>query len=224
METNGIQDFVIKIVTDYEYLIYLIILAWTFVEGETVVLVTGALIAGQNEYGLSIHLLVLVAFLGSFAGDQTYYYIGRRYGTALLKKWPRFQKKIDWAFRMVRTHETLFILTFRFLYGVRNFSPFVIGISGVPWIKFLCLNFIAALIWANSFAWGGYFLGTMLEGWLGTHKGWILLGFIGCLALCGCLNALRNRCIARRLKREEEQKQKAEDLSPSSDSRPPSDK
>ena len=223
METNGIQDFVIRIVTDYEYLIYLIILAWTFVEGETVVLVTGALISGQNEYGLNIHLLVLVAFLGSFAGDQTYYYIGRRYGSALLKKWPRFQKKIDWAFKMVRSQETLFILTFRFLYGVRNFSPFVIGISGVPWIKFLCLNFIAALLWANSFAWGGYFLGTMLEGWLGEHKGWILLGFIVFLALFGCLNALRNRYIARKLKREEEQKQEAATLTPSSTPLPSSD-
>ncbi len=209
MEDNGIHNFVVRIITDYEYLIYLVILAWTFVEGETVVLITGALIAGQNEYGLNIHLLVLVAFLGSFAGDQTYYYIGRRYGTALLGKWPRFKNKIDWAFKMVRSQETLFILTFRFLYGVRNFSPFVIGISGVPWIKFLCLNFIAALIWALSFAWGGYFLGTMLEGWLGEHKGYILLGFIGILALFGCLKALHNRYVAKRERKKEEEEAQA---------------
>ncbi len=201
MDGNSIHDFVVRFIAEYDYLIYLLILAWTFVEGETVVLVAGALISSQGDSGLNIHLLVLVAFLGSFAGDQTYYYIGRRYGTALLKRWPRFEKKIDWAFKMVRSQETLFILTFRFLYGVRNFSPFVIGISGVPWPKFLALNCIAALIWALSFAWGGYFLGTMLEGWLGEHKGYILLGFVCVLVVFGTLNAIRNRYLARREKK-----------------------
>jgi membrane protein DedA with SNARE-associated domain len=145
---------------------------------------------------------MFVAFLGSFCGDQTYYYIGRRYGTPLLKRWPTLTRRVEWAFKMVRTHETLFILSFRFIYGVRNISPFVIGMAGVGRLKFFILNMIAALAWANTFAWGGYFLGRALEDWLGTHKLWVLGGFVLLLVLFGVISTLNQRRKARKLERE----------------------
>jgi membrane protein DedA with SNARE-associated domain len=33
------------------------------------------------------------------------------------------------------------------------------GMSELSWPRFATLNFIAAFLWANSFAWGGYALG-----------------------------------------------------------------
>lgn len=165
------------ILTDYSYLLYPAILIWTFVEGETVVLIAG-IIASEGRYNINVELIALAAFCGSFAGDQLYYYIGRRYGTPLLNRWPTMGSKIDWAFELVKTHPTLFILSFRFIYGIRNIAPFVIGIAGVPRLRYVALNAIAALIWAHSFAWGGYFLGRVLEDWLGDHKWKILGGFV----------------------------------------------
>jgi membrane protein DedA with SNARE-associated domain len=159
------------------YLLYPIILLWTFIEGETVVIVTGVL-ATNPKYNISVELLALFAFTGSFMGDQLYYYIGRRYGTPLLKRWPTLTPKIDWAFQLLKAHPTLFILSFRFIYGVRNVSPFIIGIAGVPRLRYFVLNFIAAQIWAHSFAWGGYLLGKKLEDWLGENRWYILGGFV----------------------------------------------
>lgn len=180
------------ILTEYSYLLYPTILIWTFVEGETVVLIAG-IIASEGSYNINVELIALAAFCGSFAGDQLYYYIGRRYGTPLLNRWPTMGSKIDWAFELVKTHPTLFILSFRFIYGVRNIAPFVIGIAGVSRLRYILLNAIAALIWAHSFAWGGYFLGRVLEDWLGDHK-WKILGvFVLVIAAIAVYGYLRQK-------------------------------
>lgn len=180
---------------------YLGILAWTFLEGETVVIVAGVL---SSQGLMNVWLVFVTALFGSFCGDQMYYYIGRRYGTPLLERWPTMRGKIDWAFRLVRKNETLFILSFRFIYGVRNVSPFVIGISGVPRLRFFILNFIAATIWAASFSFGGYYLGHALEGFLGEYKFHALGGFVAIAMGFGLYSWLRNRRQIRKLAAEQE--------------------
>lgn len=187
------EDVLHTVLTQYGYLLYPVILLLTFIEGETVVILTGA-IAQDSRYDISVELLALCAFAGSFMGDQLYYYIGRRYGAPLLNRWPTLEKKIEWAFELVKSHPTLFILSFRFIYGIRNIAPFVIGISGVSRVRYFVLNFIAAMIWAHSFAWGGYWLGHALEQWLGDNKWMMLGGFVllaGAIAAWGYFNQKR---------------------------------
>lgn len=193
----SLEEFLQNVLTNYGYLLYLVILGWTFLEGETVVLITGA-IASEGIYDINIELVALCACMGSFLGDQLYYYIGRLYGTPLLARWPSLTKRIEWAFRLVRTHETLFILSFRFIYGIRNVSPFVVGMAGVPRLRFAILNMIAALIWAHVFAWGGFLLGRALEQFLGDHKLDVLLGFVGIILLIAGLGRIRQWVMNRR--------------------------
>lgn len=175
---------------------YLGIIAWTFLEGETVVIVAGIL-ASQGL--LDVWLVMLSGTCGSFCGDQLYYYIGRKYGTPLLARWPTMRRKIDWAFRLLRRHETGFILSFRFIYGIRNISPFVIGISGVQRLRFALLNLIAAVIWGAAFSFGGFFLGHALENYLGQYKFHALGIFVALVASIGLYSWLRNRRQLRRL-------------------------
>jgi membrane protein DedA with SNARE-associated domain len=188
----SLEQWIVDFANSYGPLIYLVILVWTFLEGETVVLLTGALISGGAVH-LSVWLLALFAFLGSFGGDQSWYYIGRTYGTPLLKRWPTMANKVEWAFSLLRKQETIFILGFRFIYGLRNVSPFIIGMTGVPRIKFVLLNFIAAAVWANTFAWGGYSLGKVLEIYLGESSQ-IVLAAIVIVGVCATLvNWVRRR-------------------------------
>ena len=157
---------------------YAAIVCLTFLEGETIVILAG--IAAYQGY-MNIYLVAAAAFAGSFSGDQLYFTLGRRYGSPLLDRWPEMSKKIDWAFDLVRRYETLYILSFRFVYGVRNVSPFVFGISGVSRLKFILLNSIAAAAWASAFAAGGFFFGHALEKALGEHqtKGLMILAGVG---------------------------------------------
>ena len=184
------EDSLLHFIRDHHLWTYPIILLWTFVEGETIVILCAA---ASMELGIPVELLALTAFLGSFLGDQTYYNIGRRYGAPLLMRWPKFEERIDWAFQLVKDHPTAFILSFRFIYGIRNLAPFVIGISGVPRMKYLVLNLIAAMIWAHSFAWGGRWVGRELEIWLGPSK-WVALGAFFVLALAvGIVGYMRRK-------------------------------
>ena len=184
------EDTLIQFIRDHHLWTYPIILLWTFIEGETIVILCAAT---ANELGIPIELLALTAFCGSFLGDQTYYAIGRQYGTPLLARWPKLEDKIEWAFDLVKHNPVTFILSFRFIYGVRNFAPFVIGIADIPRIQFLTLNFIAAMIWAHSFAWGGYYLGKTMDLYLGEAKWAILAGFVALILLVVGINAVRQR-------------------------------
>src|SRR5665213_3430258 len=148
---------------------YLVTFAWTFVEGESFVLFAG-FAAAQGL--VSAPLLLAAAWLGSFCGDQCYFWIGRTFGLKLLARRPNWRARIDRVLGLLRRYDIGFILTFRFIYGVRNFSSFAIGISGVPWPRFMFFNLIAAGVWAVVFVGAGYVSGRAAERALGhyAHK------------------------------------------------------
>ncbi|TXC71758.1 DedA family protein [Sphingomonas ginsenosidivorax] len=150
-------------------------------EGETSV-VTGGLLAHQ-------HLLPLVgtgvaAATGSFAADQLFFFIGRRYrDTARIRRMiekPAFAKALGTLDR----HPTAFILGFRFLYGLRTISPIAIGTSHVPARTFVALNAVSAIVWAVLFTGIGYLFGDQVLELLGGNK------LVGIAILIGVVAAI----------------------------------
>src|ERR1700675_475323 len=144
---------------------YSIVFLWTFLEGETVVIFAGFAAAQGLVDPLG---LLVAAWLGSFAGDQVYFLIARNCGVKLLDRFPRWRHGVDGALRWLERYDAGFILSFRFIYGVRNFSSFALGLSAVRWEQFLWLNFTAAGLWAASFVAVGYFLGHAFRAMLGV--------------------------------------------------------
>ena len=179
------EQWIVNLTNNYGELAYLVILVWTFLEGETIVLLTAAAISG-GIVNLNIFTVLLVSFLGSFSGDQLWFAVGRRYGAGVLARWPAMEEKTSCVFRLLERHNDLFILTFRFIYGLRNISPFAIGMTQVSRKRFLALNAVAAVTWANAFVWGGYFLGRALENYMGQASQ-MVLGVIVLAMLAGWL-------------------------------------
>jgi membrane protein DedA with SNARE-associated domain len=128
---------------------YLALFVGTFLEGETV-LVLGGFFAHRGY--LVLEWVIVSAFIGTYVGDQLFYYIGRWRGGAILAKRPHWQ-----------CHQVLVILGFRFLYGVRTVTPFVIGMSGVRPLRYLILNGLGALVWAIAVGLLGYALGETVQ-------------------------------------------------------------
>jgi membrane protein DedA with SNARE-associated domain len=143
---------------------YPAIMAGTFLEGETVVIVAGYL---ASRHYLALGWVMICAFIGTWIGDSVYFFIGRRWGAKLLEKHPKWRPGAERALRLLRRHHTVFILCFRFIYGIRTVSPFAIGMSGVSPMRFLLLNMCASVMWAAIFASGGFMLGSVLERMLG---------------------------------------------------------
>ncbi len=153
-----------QLIADYGDFVYAITFVWTFLEGETFVIFAG--FAAQQDL-LSLPGIIAAAWAGSFAGDQFYFFMGRHFGPRLLNRFPRARPGVEAALDWLRRYNTAFILSFRFIYGVRTFSSFAIGMAGVPPLRFLVLNFVAAGVWATSFAVTGYVLGNAFEAILG---------------------------------------------------------
>ena len=181
-----------QLVNDYGAWIYALIFAWTFFEGETFVLFAG--LAASKGY-LDWGGVFFAAWLGSFAGDQLYFWIGRRWGTTLLGRVPRWQSSVQSSLQWLKRYDTWFILSFRFIYGVRNFASFAMGMSGLAPARFASLNLAAAFIWALTFSGFGFVFGRVFKHMLTDVAqifSFVTLGiFIAAVALGGYLHRRR---------------------------------
>lgn len=147
-----------------EYLIatygYWALLAGTFLEGETVLILAG--FAAHRGY-LQLPWVILIAFMGAFAGDQFYFFLGRWKGQAFLQARPAWQGRVARVNRLIERYHTPIILSCRFLYGLRLAFPFAIGMSRVAALRFVLLNAVSAAVWAVAGALGGYLFGSAME-------------------------------------------------------------
>jgi membrane protein DedA with SNARE-associated domain len=160
---------------------YVVLLLGTFLEGETVLVIAGFL--AHRGY-LELWLVIAVAFLGTFLGDQLFFYIGRLKGGDVLDRRPAWKAKSSRVLALLKQHQLWLILGFRFLYGLRTVTPFLIGLSGVAPFRFFLLNGIGALAWAIVVGVLGYFLGHAVEVVLGEVKRYELW-IIALVALLG---------------------------------------
>lgn len=143
---------------------YLAILIGTFLEGETI-LVLGGFAAHRGL--LWLPGVMLAAFVGSLASDQLFFFIGRRHGDAWLARRPAWQPAVARVRALLERHDTLLILSFRFLYGLRNVTPFALGLTRVSTLRFAVLNIIGAAAWAAAVALLGWFVGSAAKQLLG---------------------------------------------------------
>lgn len=176
MDWQAIQDFL----QQHEAYIYLIIIGWTFLEGETIVIIAGFL-AQKGMFGLHPLFITLCAFAGSFCSDQVMFCLGKYKGPAVLKRFPRLSKNTEKVRRLIVKYETPLILGFRFVYGIRNATPIMLGTSGVKHAKFIFLNMFGALVWAFAFSYGGYYFGELFEQVSGNVKNaekWLIGGVV----------------------------------------------
>jgi len=169
---------------------YWTILIWTFLEGETVVILAGIL--AQQGY-MDPKLIALCAFCGSCTSDQCMFLLGKYKGRAVLERFPRLARNADKAERLIRKYETILILAFRFVYGVRNITPIMLGVNRVHYLKFLVLNIIGAGVWALSFTYGGFFFGKLFERFMydASHMAFYVLA--AAAAIAGLVWHIRRR-------------------------------
>ncbi len=158
-----------QLIAEHGSLVYALTFVWTFFEGETFVIFAGA--AAQQEK-LSLVPLFLAAWFGSFAGDQLWFWLGRTQGARLLAARPGWKPGVERAMAALERYDTWFILSFRFVYGVRNFASFAMGLARIAPLRFAALNFVAAFVWAIAFAGFGYVFGHALETAFGDLAGY----------------------------------------------------
>ena len=101
---------------------------------------------------------------------------------------------------LLHKYDVIFILSFRFIYGVRSVSPFVIGMSGISPMRFMPLNMIAAFISAIAVGLLGYLFGEVFQRYMAEIKQYEFY-VLGGIAAIGLLLWGRNLLRGRRRKR-----------------------
>jgi membrane protein DedA with SNARE-associated domain len=144
------------LVADYGYPI---IFAGALIEGETLLVLGG--LAAHLGY-LTLAKVVAVAALGGFLGDQFYFLLGRRYGLAILDRFPAAKAVAPRVDALVLRHRALVVPLLRFAYGVRTVGPIVVGAGRMPTLEFAALNALGAIAWAILIGGAGYLFGQVV--------------------------------------------------------------
>jgi len=138
---------------------YIAVFIGSLFEGESVIFAAGFL---AHEGYLSLPKIILVSFMGTLVADQLLYQVGRHFGSHILDRFPSLKPRADKAFYMLKRYDSLFILSFRFIYGIRILSPLIIGASGVTVKRYTFLNFVASLIWSVGSCVAAYYLAYLI--------------------------------------------------------------
>jgi len=134
-----------------------------FVPSETSV-ITGGVVAAAGD--LSLPLLIAVAAAGAFAGDNTAYWIGRRFGARFSERFLRGEKaqgRMKWAERQLHERGGELIVVARFIPAGRTAVTLTAGTVRYPWRRFAAFDAVAAIVWASYAALLGYFGGHAFE-------------------------------------------------------------
>jgi membrane-associated protein len=141
--------------------------------GDSLLFIAGVAASGSGAAilgGASLNPLALfiAAPIAAIVGSQVGYLFGSKYGRRLFNRPDgRFfnQSRVAATEKWLTKYGTGRALVLaRFIPFVRTLINPLAGIIGIPMKKFFFWNVVSALVWTQSFIWGGYYLGEKLKG------------------------------------------------------------
>ncbi len=131
--------------------------------GEIGVILGGVL---ANQHKLALAAVLAAAIAGAVIGDSIGYWVGKRYGEALLSKIPNRVLKPEHVTRSEETIRKLggkAVFVGRFTAALRALVPGMAGMSRLPYSRFLAWNVLGGVLWATAFVVLGYLAGSQYQ-------------------------------------------------------------
>jgi membrane protein DedA with SNARE-associated domain len=143
---------------------YWVLAVGCLLEGETVLLLAG--FAAHRGHLDPVAVLVVASTAG-FAGDQFYFWLGRRHGARLLAKRPAWARQAGRVEALLERWDAVFVIGVRFAYGLRIAGPMLMGASAMSARRFAFFNALGAIIWALVVGGLGWAFGEAVQRWMG---------------------------------------------------------
>jgi membrane-associated protein len=158
------------------------------VPSETAVITAGVVAASGD---LSLPVIVAAAAGGAFLGDNTAYWIGRRFGGPVVDRFfsgGKAHRRIEWAQTQLSERGGQLIVAARFIPGGRTAVTLSAGLLEFPWKRFIAFDVLASLVWALYASLLGYIGGQAFE-----HAAWkgLLLALGLGFAMGGVIEGVR---------------------------------
>jgi membrane-associated protein len=132
-----------------------------FLPGDSILFIAGTVVAAA---GLDVHVLVVVLIAAAVLGDSVNYMVGHYIGPKA------FQKPDSRFFRQEYLRRTqsfydryggVTIIIGRFVPIVRTFAPFLAGVAGMSYRRFLSYNLAGGCLWIGLLVYAGYLFGNI---------------------------------------------------------------
>ena len=132
-----------------------------FLPGDSLLFAVGALTARPD--GLNVWIILVALTVAAIAGDTVNYWIGYFLGEKLQKKYPRLIKPehIQRTHAFFERYGGKTIILARFVPIVRTFAPFVAGVGGMTYSRFMMFNVTGGVVWVVLLVLTGHFFGNL---------------------------------------------------------------
>jgi membrane-associated protein len=167
-----------------------------FLPGDSILFIAGTVTATA---GLDVHVLVVVLIIAAILGDTVNYAIGHYIGPRV------FDKPDSRWFKQAHLRRTqefydryggVTIIIGRFVPIVRTFAPFLAGVAGMTYRKFLSFNIVGAIAWITSLVYAGYLFGNIP--WVKNNLSLIVIAIVAVSLIPVGSTWLRERAASRR--------------------------
>jgi membrane-associated protein len=148
-------------------ILFLVIFAETglvvtpFLPGDSILFIAGTVVATAD---LNVHLLVVLLIGAAVLGDTVNYSIGHYIGPRVFdradSRWFK-QEHLRRTQSFYDRYGGITIIIGRFVPIIRTFAPFLAGVAGMTYARFLCYNVVGAVAWIASLVYTGYLFGNI---------------------------------------------------------------
>jgi membrane-associated protein len=132
-----------------------------FLPGDSILFIAGTVVAVAN---LNVHVLVIVLIIAAVLGDSVNYGVGHYIGPKAFQRpdsrWFR-QEYLRRTQAFYDKYGGLTIIIGRFVPIIRTFAPFLAGVAGMSYRRFLCFNIVGGCLWISSLVYAGYLFGNI---------------------------------------------------------------
>ena len=152
------------------------LVVFPFLPGDSILFISGTVVAIA---GLNVHMLVGLLILAAILGDSVNYTVGHYIGPKAFREPDSRWFKRAYLVKTQAFYEKyggLTIIIGRFVPIIRTFAPFLAGVAGMSYPRFLCYNIVGAVLWIASLVYAGYLFGNIP--WVKQNLTWIVVGII----------------------------------------------
>lgn len=158
------QDWLIYVGNNHEYLVYLIIIVLACAEGPILSMIFGVLIKLGYFSFVPVYAALMI---GDLLGDTVWYYVGRKWGHGFISRFGKYvsvtEEKVGIIDRIFHSHKykILFISKISNGFGFALVTLMTAGIVKIPFAKYLTVNLIGQFIWSGILIGVGYFFSNL---------------------------------------------------------------
>ena len=163
-------------------LLFLVIFAETglvvfpFLPGDSILFIAGTVVAVAD---LNIHVLALVLVAAAVFGDSVNYAVGHYIGPRVFHEPDSRWFKRQYLLRTQAFYDKyggITIIIGLFVPIIRTFAPFLAGVAGMTYPRFLSYNIVGGVAWITSLVYAGYLFGNIP--WVKENLTYIVLAIV----------------------------------------------